>query len=229
MRRSLSMLTGFLFLASLWSCKIESNQPTRNIYNFNQELSLSTVKKEYSVGDFFRIEVSIANNTLKDIASGADIRIDNATFNVSSDMEVIQIEPLPASIDRFDLIIQNGQADKDDNFPQTGDALLKYGCPENSYTMAIGYQFKQRGNYLLRLNPERLSSLIFFTDNGNCSIQDLFPPPPEADLGNVYYTFDVEDNNLDVFNALVGTATDAVTEEYRQALEDKRAFFIPVR
>lgn len=229
MRKRIHFFAAVLFLSSLWSCKIESNQPERNIYNFTQEVSLSTVKKEYSVGDIFRLEVSIPDKTLKDLTSGADIRIDNATFNATTLMEVLQIDPLPGSIDRFDLIIQDGAADKEEDFPQTGAALLKYGCPANTYTMRIGYQLKQRGNYLLRLNPERLSSLIFFTDGGDCSIQDIFPPPSEADLGNVFYTFDIEDNNLDVFNTLVDDTQDPLLLEYRQALEDKRAFFIAVR
>lgn len=223
------MIVAMLFLASLWSCKIESNQPDRNIYNFTQELTLNTVKKEYGVGDFFRMEASIPDKALKDAATGADVRIDNATFNVTSDIEILQIDPLPASIDRFELIVQDGAADEDDDFTENGGALLKYGCPANTYTMRIGYQFKQRGNYLLRLNPERLTSLIFFTTGGNCSIQDIYPPPSEADLGNVYYTFAIEDNNLDVFNSLVGDTQDPQLLEYRQALEDKRAFFIAVR
>jgi hypothetical protein len=230
MKNRFLMIISALLLLSAWGCKLESNQPVREIYFFEKSLKLGTVKKQYSTGDIFWVEASLPGKTLKDQQTGADILIRNATFNVTAKLDILSIEPFPVSIDRFDIFVQSGEASRDDLFPQNGEALLGYGCPDNSYNLRVGFQLKQRGNYVFMLNPERVVSLIFFSDSDDCAIQDIFPPPVEADLGNVFYTFDIEDNNLDVFDEITeGMADDQTIANYRQALEQKRAFFISVR
>ena len=231
MNQNLRLIAATLFLLALWGCKIDdgSSQPQRNIYNFQKGVSLDPFKKEYNVGDIFWMEVTIPGKTMEDLVTGEDILISNATFNIILSSEVLSEAPTPQSSIRFDAVQQSGELVKGEDFENNADASLRFGCPEDDYNMRIGLQLKEEGNYLLFLNKEEVVTLVFFTDDSDCTIQNIFPPPAEADLGNVLFTFDVEDNNLDVFESLVGTAQNPVIESYRKALENKTAFFLPVR
>ncbi len=231
MKNKFLLMALSLFLLGLWSCKLddEGNQPVRNIYNFKQGVSLDPFKKEYSVGDIFWMEVDIPGKTLKDLASGENIFISNAAFKIILSSEVVSVDPLPQSSVRFDAIQQSGTLVKGEDFETDAGAALDFGCPEDTYTLRAGLQFKEEGNYLLFLNREEVVTLVFFTGDSDCSLQNTFPPPSEADLGNILFTFDVEDTNLDVFNTLVGSTVNPTIDSYRKALEDKTAFFISVR
>lgn len=219
------------FLLSLWSCRIDDNssQPQRNIYNFRKGVSLDPFKKEYNVGDIFWMEVDIPGKKLTDLASNEDIFISNATFTIILSSEVLAAAPQPQSSVRFDAVQEKGALVKGEDFETDAGAAVSFGCPEDTYSFRVGLQLKEEGNYLLFLNRDEVVTLAFFTDDSDCSIQNIFPPPAEADLGNVLFTFDVEDTNLDVFNSLVGSAASPAIESYRDALENKTAFFLPVR
>lgn len=231
MKKKFLLAAATLFLLGMWSCKIDddSSQPVRNIYNFEKGIVLDPLKKEYSVGDIFWMNVNIPGKMLKDLATSEDIFISNATIYINLSAEALSIDPIPQSSVRFDAFQQAGKLVKEDGFDANANASLIFGCPEDSYSLRAGLQLKEKGNYVLFLNKEEVISLIFFTDDSDCSLQDIFPPPPEADLGNLFFTFDVEDNNLDVFESLVGTTQNPAIESYRKALENKTAFFLPVR
>ena len=166
---------------------------------------------------------------LRDIISGEDIFVSNARFAVILSSEVLSADPMPQSSVRFDAVQQTGELIKLELFEKNAGATLRFGCPEDAYSLRVGLQLREQGNYLLFLNKEEVTTLVFFTEDSDCSIQNLFPPPAEADLGNVLFTFEEEDNNLDVFDSLAVSPLSPTLEAYREALVNKTAFFLPVR
>lgn len=219
-------------LLSLWSCRIDddNSQPQRDIYRFAEKVKIDPVKKEYNIGDIFWLEVNFPGKELTTVDTGEDIFIGNATFFITVNAEVLTAEPVPQSDTRFDAAQQSGEIIKGDDFDTNAEATLSFGCPEATYFLRAGLQLKEKGNYVLFLNQEDGLSYIAFTEDTDCSLQDIFPPPPEADLGYVQFTFDVEDTNLDVFNDVVGADNQSpLLNEFRAALENKTAFFLAVR
>ncbi|MCB0562775.1 MAG: hypothetical protein KDD01_00200 [Phaeodactylibacter sp.] len=230
MKNKLLFAFAFLGILSFQSCKLDDETADiRETYFFNQGITLDPFKTEYSEGDIFWMEVRIPDKVLQDLETSKDIFVSNAKFNVAINTEVVEFDPLPQSPVRFDISMQNGTLFKEADFENTANATLFFGCPDNTYILRAGLQLKEVGNYMLFLNQEQGASLITFTGDSDCSLQDIFPPPAEADLGYVQFTFDVEDTNLDVFNSLVGSETSPLLDSYREALENKTAFFISVR
>ena len=230
MTKKLLFAFAFLGMLSFQSCKLDDETANlRETYFFDQGITLDPLKTEYSEGDIFWMEVRIPDKMLQDLETSKDIFVSNARFNVPIKTEVVEFDPLPQAPTRFDLTMQSGTAFKEDDFENTANATLFFGCPDNTYILRAGLQLKEVGNYMLFLNQEQGASLITFTGDSDCSLQDIFPPPAEADLGYVQFTFDVEDTNLDVFNSLVGSETSPLLDSYREALENKTAFFISVR
>lgn len=232
MKNRLLLMVPSLLLASLWSCNIddEGSQPVRENYNFAEVVKIDPIKKEYNVGDIFWLEVNIPGKELQDLDSGENIFIGNATFFLAINAEVLSAEPAPQSDSRFDAAQQSGEIIKGDGFDTNAEATISFGCPEDTYFMRAGLQLKERGNYVLFLNREDSFSFIAFTEDTDCSLQDIFPPPPQAALGAIRFTFDVEDTNLDVFNDVVGEDNQSpLLNEFRAALENKTAYFLAVR
>lgn len=231
MKNKFLVAIGTLLLLATGSCRLPPPpEPQGTVYFFEKSLKISTVKKEYSVGDTLWVEASLPNRILRDQQTQRDILIRNAAFNLTTKIDFLAIEPVPLLVERYDILIEAGEASKDELFPQNGDAVLGYGCPDSEYSLRVGFLFKQAGNYVFLLNPDRLVSFIFFDDTDNCAIQNIFPPPNDADWANVYYDFEVEDSNLDVFDEIVGDMdNDPLIEDYRERLELKRAFFLSVR
>ncbi len=230
MENKLLFVFAFLGMLSFQSCKLDDETANiRETYFFNQGITLDPLKAEYSEGDILWMEVRIPDKMLQDIETSKDIFVSNAKFNVAINTEVVGFDPLPQAPVRFDLAMQSGTLFKEEDFENTANATLFFGCPDNTYILRAGLQLKEVGNYILFLNQEPGASLITFTEDSDCGLQEMFPPPAEADLGYVQFTFDVEDTNLDVFNGLVGNETSPLLDSYREALENKTALFISVR
>ena len=219
-----------LVVVALSGCKLDDESPTlRNTYNFIEDITLEPFKKEYNQGDILWLEVRLPNKMLQDVDSGESQFISNARFNVTLHTELLEIEPLPQVSSRFDIAMQSGELFKEDDFETTGNSTLFYGCPDNGYVLRAGLQLKEAGNYVLFLNRDIGATLITFTDDSDCSLQNIIPPPAEANLGYVQYFFETDDTNLDVFESLIGTTSNPQLERYREALATKKALFLSVR
>ena len=220
-----------LLLSSLWGCKIDDNTgtPQRETYNFAKGVKLDPFKKEYLEGDIFWLEVNIPGKQLEAQGTGEDIFVSKATFFIKLEAEVLAAEPTPQSNLRFNAAQESGRIIKGADFDTNAEASLAFGCPDDDYFLRAGLEFEEKGNYILFLNRNDDVSLVTFTDDSDCSLQNIFPPPPEANLGYVKFTFDVEDTNLDVFNDVVGDNPNPILDSFREALENKTAFFISVR
>lgn len=219
-----------IFLTGLlWGCKIgDDDQPQRETFSFSQGIDVVTFKKEYTAGDIIFMEVNVPGNTFNDLSTNTAITVGNATFGVATRAEIVAKDPIPAGEMNFDVSMQNGAVEKGDEFDQFAEAVFTYGCPSTDYALSLGLQVKEEGNYILILNDLDQLSLIFFTDESDCSITSGIPPD-DADQAFVRFFFEEDDVNLDVFEEVVDGAQDPLFQYYRQLLTNKYAFFIKVR
>jgi hypothetical protein len=222
------MFVGILFLGFM-SCDIGEDQPDRNLYAFSQPVSISPEKDEYLVGDIFNIEINVPGKTFQDINTGENISVGNARFALNTRMEVLQADPISEDSILFDFILQEGEAEENSDFDVSGEVSIKYGCPETDYVLQVGYQFISKGNYLLVLNDLDLPSLIIFSDDSDCSLQNTIPPPDNADQAFVSYFFESIDVNLEEFNEIANTGNDPNINYYQNLLETRSAYFFKVR
>jgi hypothetical protein len=229
MNRFKKVLTGMLALLTLAGCKIgDDPQPERNYYTFDQTVKMTNVKKEYVVDDIIWLEISVPDKQMVDLTSGKTIEVGNARFVPPLDVFDSFVEA--GSVDKFALIPQAGEVVDDEKFIDEGFALLAYGCPEDTYSLKVGVQFIKAGGYFMTLHKLQPVLQFFFTDNSDCSVQDIFPPPPEASIGSVTYRFDAADTNRDKLDEYAAGFPDfpGNLETMRTALDDKTAFFVRV-
>jgi hypothetical protein len=224
-------LTNFLLLLvlALNSCKIGEDSPVRNFYAFEQNVTISPVKKEYTQGDLVWMEVNFPKQ-MTDQTTGKTVEVGNATFNLN--LEVTDPFVPSPDLEKFALIPQNGVVSNDDNFEEKGTALISFGCPANDYSMRVGIQFKEKGGYLVYLNKANPYFQIVFTGDADCSIiKPNTIPPDEADIGTVRLTFALTDTNKDKFDeyAMEFVGASADFPAIRSALDKKEAFFVWVK
>ncbi|MFQ5446010.1 MAG: hypothetical protein ACE5FF_03685 [Saprospiraceae bacterium] len=229
MSRFKTMCISLLALLQLAGCKISGDpQPERNFYSFDQTVKMTNVKKEYVADDIIWLEITVPNKQMVDLTTGQTIEVGNARFVPPLDVFDAFVEA--SSVDKFALIPQSGEVVEDANFADEGSALLAYGCPEPTYLLKVGIQFKKAGGYFLTFHKLEPVLQFFFTGNSDCSVQDIFPPPPEASIGSVTYKFDAADTNRDKFDEYAALFPDfpGNLETMRAAVDNKTAFFVRV-
>lgn len=229
MKHILFYFSAIVILFGIASCDLGEDQPERNLYEFNQPVSISPSKAEYFVGDILIMEVIVPQKAFQDLKTGENISVGNATFALNARMNILQVEPIPEDSILFDLILQSGEADESSDFDLSGEVSIKYGCPENDYFLQFGYQLKSKGNFLLTLNDLNLQSLIIFNEDSDCSLQTTFPPPDDADQAFVNYFFEGPNVNLEVFKEMANNSNDPNYDYYQSLLENRSAFFLKVR
>jgi len=227
-----SFKTAFICLLALLqiaACKIGGDpQPVRQFYSFQQSVTMTNVKKEYVVDDIIWLEISVPGKQMTDITTSQTIEVGNARFVPVLDAFDPFVEANTS--EKFELIPLLGEVVNGVDFPKEGTALLAYGCPESSYTLKFGVKFKKTGGYFLTFHKTLPSLQIFFTGDSDCSIQNLFPPPPEAAIGTVFYRLDATDTNRDKLDEYAAgfSAFTGDLEAMRTAVDDKTAFFVRV-
>jgi len=218
-----------LLAITLAGCKITSDpQPVRQFYAFTQDVTISNVKKEYLVNDIIWLDISVPNKQMVDLTTGQAIEVGNARFVPALDAFDPFVET--DTTNKFELIPLSGEVVDGADFPVNGNALLAYGCPESSYNMKVGVKFKKAGGYFLTFHKALPSLQIFFTNSADCSLQNIFPPPPEAAIGIVTYRLDATDTNRDKLDEYAASfpAFTGDLEVMRTAVDDKTAFFVRV-
>jgi hypothetical protein len=226
--RIVVIIVAHLLLAGLWGCKIGSDQPQRNYYVFDQKVSLSPQKKEYSPGDIIWLEINAPDKNFLDLVTASQVLVGNAEIPISVDIDWFTIPD--SDPPEFDLFLQEGVLVEDEEFAENGIASFSYGCPESDYSFKVGIQLKKPGAYLLHFNWRNPYFTIFFTEESDCSIQDFALPPPEADIGSIRFIVDATDTNRDKFEEFIEEQQiwDDMSVFY-QALDNKELYFIWVK
>ncbi|MEZ4950098.1 MAG: hypothetical protein R2784_12020 [Saprospiraceae bacterium] len=222
-------IVAFLLLLGVFSCKIETVEPTfRNFYTFDISVSMSNVKMEYNTNDIVWLEISIPGKLIMDQESMEDVFVGNARFPISIKAE--EISKSPADSNQVALILQNGELVKDSSFHTNGVNYLTFGCPEPNYLFKAGVQFKKPGAYLLTLNPDEPVKNVVFNESTDCSIyQDQTILPKGTDVGSVSYEFNASDLNLDVFKNFANSNTiNKNQSSVETQIAGKQVFFVKV-
>lgn len=212
------------------ACKIGEDSPDRDFYLFEEKLTVSPVKKEYTQGDFVWLESGIAGKQLTDQTTGKTVEVGNATFN--NTLNVSDPFVFAPNLEKFGLIPQVGVVTNDEDFEENGSASVSFGCPANDYSMKIGIQFKEKGGYLVYMNKANPFIQIIFTDEPDCSIiKPNMIPPDRADIGTVRLTFNLDDINRDKFDEYAALFPGAMIDlaPLRASLDKKEAFFVWVK
>ncbi len=225
--RQYILFFGILFL-TVASCKIgdDDTQIVRDTYFFQQEISLTGAKKSYNVDDILWFEITIPDKKLMDTETGSLVTVGNAIFNLDL---LIGSYLVLGGDDKFELVPQEGVVNDDDEFENTGMINFSYGCPATSYNLKFGIKFKRSGGHLIYLNKDNPGLQILFTADSDCSIHNTIPPPADAAIGSISFSYGLDDMNRDVFEAFVeeNNILNDVSGEL-EALADKVAYFVKV-
>lgn len=222
----------FLVIALCSACKIgDDDQVDRQIYGFTGPINLSNVKESYLPGDFIQITYTPpAGNAFTDTETGESVTVGNA--RISGLIEVFDPFVGATDTEKFDLGVQNGNVVENSDFAKDGIINFEVGCPEgNTYDLGITLSFLEPGGYFVFLEREEFSSQISFTDDSDCSLTDPFNLSNEADIGFLQFVFDEENTNLQAMEDYAAGFPDFPSgelEDLREALEAKRAYFVPV-
>lgn len=218
----------FLFVSN---CKIgdDTSQIVRDVYSFQEEYKLSNVKKEYNVGDLIWMEYNRSNDAMTDVTTGQEIVVPNPTLFTN----LLLFDPFtePNNIEKFGSVFQEGVFEDTNDFSQTGELRIEFGCPHNPVPqLKLGIELKAPGGYLLYPNPNDPFVQFAFTDQADCSSIALPNIPDDADFGFVEFVFDVEDANLDKFDEYASLNGDPEfdIQQARNLLQEKKVFFILV-
>lgn len=232
MKNAIFYITALIIFTTFSNCKVvDDDTPIiqNTFYDFNLGIKMFDTKSEYQVNDVITLEINIPNKRMNEVQGGNSITIGNATFGL--DLDINTFFPFTTNTPVFELIPEEGMVTQDGIFPEFGSASFSYGCPASDYKLRFGIRFKQAGNFLIQLHKNGTDEQIVFTDDSDCALQDVFPPPAEASIGSVIYFFDINDVNQSVYDTYINETPEALDEDiapFITALNNKLGYFVKV-
>ncbi len=156
---------------------------------FQAEVTISPLKKTYSLTDTIWIETDIPGKFLFDLNSSQNINADTGTIDFGASFNefgtYVQNPP-----NGFCIVIAQSGVTVDREFSQwaTGISIKNFGCGQPAYKVKTGIRPNIKGSFCLALNQDRLM--------GTCTNKVI---PYYATISYKYKNVDL---GLDVFNAL---------------------------
>lgn len=167
-------------------------------YHFVDKVDLFPAQKYYQIGDTIWVSFVKPSKLLFDQTTKANILVDTASVTVQFGIFTTSFYapnyPVAGLIDY--VTISDGQVNKYPNYDQ--GLFVTFGCNTgNTYDFKIGIVLKQKGIFMIDFNalPRPVAACSNRTQN--------FPP------ADIYFTYNLEDCNKDLYNALPQSIKDA--------------------
>lgn len=181
-----------------------------NIYK--ETLSLTPFKKSYNLGDTIWIETNINGNRLFDSRSGQKVVVDSASLPIELSYSALyQVYSRPA--EGFCKVVSSNPVEAETkNYERTTFILASNGCNQPDYRFKVGIVLLSTGIFSLTIAEKH--------DFYNCLKQQEY-----AQRSQIFYTFDLNDTNKDVFLAIPSISRGGLNTE---KLDSKEQYIIKV-
>ena len=204
-------LAGFAFITMGMQCNKEM-PPPNPVFQYTAKLSLTPLKKVYSINDTIWIEYKTADKTLFDKLSASNISTDTTSLKVF--FTLIKQYPIDRNIDTYaSVVVENGL---DINFgplvSTRNDLNFITYCNNDPYYFKVGIILLKTGVYSLQ--PGAVVSPC---------------PDKKTNLPSTFmYTFDLPDCNYSVWKSIATQSANGQDSYIGFGIEGKQIFAIKV-
>lgn len=172
-----------------FQCGDEYPPEPESAYIFKETLSLAPFKKSYSVGDTIWIESTLHNKHLFDSKSGQNVLVDSVSLPIKLSYSALY-QVYSRAAEGFCKVVSSSPVEaKTEHYELTTFILASYGCNQPDYRFKVGIVLLSTGIYSLKIAEKN----YFY----NCIEQQQ-----DAKRSQIFYTFNLNDTNKDVFLAI---------------------------